>query len=273
MTNIFNQVSGAFMGIWARITVFMPTLLFALAIFIAGIIVANLMLKASKKGLEKSKLDASAHGFLLAIIKVALYLVVIVSALSSLGADLSSVVTIIGAAGLAVGLALQNSLSNVAGGFIILFTKPFKKGDYIDSCGVSGLVEEISILSTTLKTLDNKVVRIPNGMLSSSTIVNYNDEPLRRLDVEIPIAYDADYKKAEKIIIDVAARMECAEKDPAPFARVTAFGPNGVVITAKIWVKENLYWDLNSDFLEAVKDEFDKEKIQITYSQIIVHKA
>ncbi len=273
MSGIFERLGNTLNMFWDRAAGFMPTLLFSVLIFFVGMVVANLLVKGTQKGLKKSRLDESAHGFLVTLVKIALYLLIIVIALSSLGADLSSIVTVIGAAGLAVGLALQNSLSNVAGGFIILFTKPFKKGDFIDSCGASGVVEEISILSTCLKTLDNKVLRIPNGMLSSSIITNYNDEPMRRLDVDIPISYDADYKKAEKVILDVVAGLELAEKDPEPFARITSFGANGVIVTAKIWVKENVYWDLNCDFHEAIKDAFDREKIEIPYSNIVVRKA
>ena len=188
---------------------FLPTLITAIIIFIIGIILAKIIVKILSKGLQKSKLDVTAHGFIKSLVRITLYTIVIVIALSSTKiVDMSSLVAIIGAAGLAVGLALQNSLSNLAGGFIILFSKPFSVGDFIESNGVSGKVDNITILYTRLMAADNKVIYIPNGQVSGSKIINFTQEKLRRLDMNFGISYSNDYHKAIDIIKEVISNQE-----------------------------------------------------------------
>lgn len=257
----------------SRLKDYLPTIIFGLIVFVVGYFIAKLILFCFGKGLEKSKLDKSSHNFLKTIVKVVLYVVVFVVALSSIGANLSSIVAIIGAAGLAIGLALQNSLSNVAGGFIILFSQPFKKGDYIETCGVSGSVLEISILSTSIVTVDNKIIRIPNGQLSSSTLINYSEEAVRRLDIDFSVGYNNDYKKAIELIKAVINDNDKSILTPEPFVRMTAHGESAVTITARVWVKTEQYFDLKSDLLESVKDIFDENGIDIPYNQLVIHNS
>ncbi len=249
---------------------YLPTLGIAVAIFLIGIILAKIIVKIMGKALNKSKIDITAHSFLKSLVKVTLYTVVIVIALTKLGVPTTSLVTIIGAAGLAVGLALQSSMSNLAGGFIILFSKPFTVGDYVQIGSSEGNVEAITILYTRLLTNDNKAVYIPNGQVSNSSIINYTQEKTRRLDLVFSISYKDDYTKAKKILADIVDRNELALKDPAPLIRVTEQASNSINIAVKIWVKSENYWPLNFDMLELVKTKFDEEGISIPYSQLDV---
>lgn len=254
-----------------KIVSYLPKMLSAIIIFAIGIVISKIILKIMEKALGRSRLDKTIHSFLKSIVKCALYTLVTVISLSSLGVEMSTIVAVVGAAGLAVGLALQSSLSNVAGGFIILLSKPFKKGDYIEANGISGLVEEISILSTKLLTVDNKVIHIPNGSLSGSIITNYTEEKLRRLDIDFSISYEDDFEKAIDVITKIIENHPLSLKDPKPFVRMKEHSQSAIIITSRIWVESENYWDLKFDMLEQTKLEFDKNKITIPYNQIEVH--
>ena len=250
----------------------LPTLIAAAVLLAAGMIFTKVTLKLMTKGLEKSRIEPTVHGFLKSLVKVILYCFVFIIVLSTLNVPMSSIIAAVGAAGLAIGLALQNSLSNIAGGFIILFTKPFKKGDYVEIGSDCGTVEEISILYTKLLTPDNKAVHIPNGNITTETITNFTEENVRRLDLYFSIGYDDDYRKAIKIIEDVISTNPLALSKPEPpLVRMSAHDSSSIQITARIWVKSENYWNLNFDMLENVKDEFDKNKISIPFNQLDVH--
>ena len=257
-----TDVPGYLETLSTRLKGFLPTFIFALIIFLVGFILAKIILALLGKGLKRSKLDASAHGFIKTVIQIMLYILICVITLSTLGADLSSIVAVIGAAGLAIGLSLQNSLANVAGGFIILFSKPFKKGDFIETCGLSGTVDEISILSTTLITVDNKVVRIPNGTLSSSTTINYTEKDSRRLDLKFIVRSEYDYKEVIDIITNVIKNCPKTLSGTDITVRVTDLSPALTTITSMSWVSTKDYYSLKSDILENVKSELDKRKIK-----------
>lgn len=250
---------------------YIPTLLFSLIIFTLGLILLKIILKIVEKALEKSKLDKTVHSFLKSMLKYILLTLISVIALSSLGVEMSTIVAVVGAAGVAIGLAIKDSLSNVAGGFIILFSKPFKKGDYIEATGVSGTVEEITIISTKLLTPDNKVIRIPNGVLSGSTITNFTEEQLRRLDLKFTISYQDDFQKAKEILTNIIEKHPLALREPEPFVRLSEQASNCIIITTRVWVSSENYWDLNYDMLEQVKTEFDKNGITIPFNQLDVH--
>ncbi len=249
----------------------LPTIIFAVIFFIVGIIISKLCIKLMSRGLSKSKLDPTYHSFLKSLVKVVLYTIIIVIVLSKLDVPTSSIVAVIGAAGLAVGLSLQNSLSNLAGGFIILFSKPFKVGDYIEAENISGTVHAISILYTRLITIDNKVIYIPNGKISSAVLTNYNGEKIRRLDLIFSISYNNDFRQAKNIILDVINKNPLSILEPAPIARVTEHGANSLKIDAKVWVLADDYWSLRYDILEDIKLRFDEEGIQIPFSQLDVN--
>ena len=251
---------------------FLPTLITAIIIFIVGIILTKLIVKILGKGLQRSKLDITAHGFIKSLVRIALYTIVVVIALSSTKiVDMSSLVAIIGAAGLAVGLALQSSLSNLAGGFIILFFFFFTVGDFIESNFVSGAVNSITILYTRLLTADNKVIYIPNGQVSGSKIVNFTQEKQRRLDMSFGISYSNDYHKAIEIIKEVISNNSNALAEPEPLIRVGEHGANSINIVVRVWVLSENYWNLNYDLLEQIKTAFDENGIEIPYNKLDIH--
>ncbi|NMB29990.1 MAG: mechanosensitive ion channel, partial [Clostridiales bacterium] len=196
------------------------SLVAALIIMLIGIISSKLIIRIMSRGLEKSRIDATAHGFFKSLTNTVLYIFVLVIALSVLGVPMTSIIAVIGAAGLAIGLALQNSLSNIAGGFIILFSKPFKVGDFIETNDISGSVDSINILYTRLLTPDKKSVYVPNGNITSATIVNYTDEPVRRLDMVFKVSYDCDYRRAISIIERIIDDHPLALDEPEPFIRM-----------------------------------------------------
>ncbi|MEG0614174.1 MAG: mechanosensitive ion channel [Oscillospiraceae bacterium] len=254
-----------------KIAAFLPTLLFSIAIFFIGIIVSKIILKILEKGLEKSKIDKTAHGFIKSLTKIVLYTLVIVIALSSVGVQMASIIAVIGAAGLAVGLALQNSLANLAGGFIILFSKPFKVGDFIETNGVTGTVETITILSTKLLTADNKAVYIPNGQVSGGKVINFTEQECRRLDLSFGISYETDFEKAKSVIAKILLNNNFALSEPPPLVRVSEHCDSCVKIAVQVWVKSENYWNLNYDLMEQVKTEFDLNKIVMPFKQLDVH--
>lgn len=254
--------------LWGKFITFLPTLLAAIIILIVGIIITKIANKIMSKALKRSRLDVSAHSFLISLVKIILNTLIIVIALTTLGVPTASMVAVIGAAGLAVGLALQNSLSNLAGGFIILFSKPFVAGDFIESNGASGTVDSINILYTRLLTADNKAVFIPNGQVSNSKIINYTQEKLRRLELSFGISYKNDYEKAMDIIKEIISDNEFAIRSPEPLVRVGDQSANGINIVVNVWVASENYLKLKFDLLEQVKKAFYDSGIKFPYNQI-----
>jgi len=173
--------------------------------------------------------------------------------------------------GVAVSLALKDSLANLLGGSILLVTKPFKIGDYCEIDDEEGYISEIGFVYTVLKTGDNKKIFIPNGQVTNATVVNYNTDVKRRLEIRFNIAYDADFELAQKAVIDIVHAHPHALKDPAPIVRMGAHGASSIEILCRVWVEPDLYWELNWDLLEAVKKEFDRLNINIPYPQMDVH--
>lgn len=248
-------------------------ILVALVVFLIGYWLIKWLMKPMGKWLFKLKVDVSFHAFIISITKISLIVLLAISCLDMSGLiKATSLVTALGAVGLAVSLAVKDSLSNLAGGMMVLFTKPFQVGDYITTCDKEGTVSEIGIVYTVLKTVDNKLIYLPNGDVSKSKITNYSSEPLRRLDLKFSIAYDNDYKKAEDIIIKTALDSGLTLTEPAkPFARVCAHGASSIDIQSRIWVKSEDYWTLNYYMYEEVKTRFDKAGISIPFNQLDVH--
>lgn len=246
------------------------SLVAALIIMLIGIISSKLIIRIMSRGLEKSRIDATAHGFFKSLTNTVLYIFVLVIALSVLGVPMTSIIAVIGAAGLAIGLALQNSLSNIAGGFIILFSKPFKVGDFIETNEISGSVDSINILYTRLLTPDKKSVYVPNGNITSATIVNYTDEPVRRLDMVFKVSYDCDYRRAISIIERIIDDHPLALDEPEPFIRMVDMNEGFLKISARAWVDSGDYWTLNFDMQELVRDAFSNAGITIPYNKLDV---
>lgn len=254
-----------------RIKSALPTLIFAVIVFIIGIVSVKIITKIISRFMKKSTVDNAAVAFLVSFIRVVLYTIVIVSALTLVGVPMSSIIALIGAAGLAISLALQNYLSNLAGGFIILFSKPFKSGDMIEIDSTTGQIKSINILYTKMLTSDNKTVLIPNGKVADAKIINYSEMPTRRLDMTFDISYSNDFEKAKEIIQGITDRNKLVHKDPAPLIRLGAHKESALEIVVKLWVANDKYFELFYDMSEAVKREFDKHGIEIPYNQLDVH--
>lgn len=254
-----------------KITGFIPTLIFAILIYIAGVFVNRIILRIFAKGVERSRMDQTVRKFLESVIKIVSTALILIIALTVLGIPMTSIITVLGTAGVAVGLALKDSLSNVAGGVILLINRTIKVGDYVEIGDQAGNVEEISILFTKLVTPDNKGVFIPNGVVVTSAITNYSSEEARRVDAVFGISYDNDHRKAVSAIEEVIEAHPLILKDPEPFVRLAELNSNSLDIKVRVWVKNADYWTVYFDLIEQVKETFDKEDIKIPYNQLDVH--
>jgi small conductance mechanosensitive channel len=237
----------------------------AIVFLIISKIVVNKVLNLTKSQFEKRNLEPSLSSFLFSLIKAILYILIAITIASMVGIKTTSFVAILGAASLAVGFALQGSLSNFAGGVLILLLKPFGVGDYIESSGHSGTVEEIQIFYTVLVTPDNKKVIIPNSDLSNSSVTNYSAKETRRVDFEFGVSYDSDIHHVKKVLKSIAERDSRVFKDPAPQIEVSQHGDSAVVFIFRVWSKSEDYWAIHWDMMEKVKIEFDKEGIEMPY--------
>lgn len=189
-------------------------------------------------------------------------------ALTALNVPMSSIITVFGAAGLAISLALQSCLSNLAGGFIILFSKPFSAGDTIELDGSVGNVKTISILYTKIETFDGKIVSIPNGKVSEAKIINYTESPNRRVDLQFDISYDADFRTARKLITDIITSDKLILNDPEPIVRMSAHNESSVSIDVRVWTANDNYNTVRYGLIESVKESFDKNGIEIPFNQL-----
>lgn len=245
--------------------------IYALVVLIVGMSVIGRLVRSFKKVLRKRGVDETLLPTMGGVVKGLLVVVLLIAVTKMVGIDTTGLVAVLGAAGLAVGLALQGSLANFAGGILILVLKPFKNGDFIEVNGESGTVEAISIVNTKLKTPDNKVIFMPNGSVAGATIVNFSMEDKRRLDIVFGIGYDDDFDKAKEIILKLAGEDERIDQEPAPFARVGNLGDSSVDITTRFWLDRANYWPTKFDLIEKVKKAFDEEGITIPYPQRDIH--
>lgn len=260
-------------NIWNSFVLRVPTILVAVVILILGVIASRVAVKLMGKAMDRSRLDLTVNRFLRSAVKIVLYVLVITVALTVLGVPMTSIITVIGTAGVAIGLALQSSLSNLAGGFLILFAKPFRVGNYIRVGGDEGTVEGISILYTKLLTPDNKAIFLPNGTAANAVIVNYSELPTRRIDLEFGISYHEDPDRAIRAI-EAAIEGDpliLREEGKMPFIRMSALKDSCVAVTVRLWARTGDYWTVYYDTLDAVRREFIKEGIEIPYNQLDVH--
>lgn len=246
-------------------TDYAPKVVTALAILIIGLFVINLLVKMSKKIMVKGKVDVTLQKFLGDLLSWILKALLIITVISKLGVPTTSFVAIIGAAGLAIGLALQGSLANFAGGVLIMIFKPFKIGDLVEAQGAIGVVKEIEIFTTKLTGLSNKEIIIPNASLSNGNIVNYTTEGTRRVDLVIGVSYDADIKQTKEVLLNVLTSHSKVLKDPAPAVTVSELADSSVNFAVRPWCKTEHYWDVYFEITENVKLELDKAGIEIPY--------
>ena len=240
-------------------------------ILVVGYLLTKLAVKLLKKALEKTSLDKSLTGFLLKAVKIICFVFIILSALNSIGVSTTGIIAALSAATVAVGVALKDSLSNIAGGILLLISPRFHNGDYISTSGDEGTVINVDLLHTTIKTVDNKHISIPNGVLINSHITNYSVEAQRRVDLTFSISYDDNTDSAKDIIISVILKHPLVLNEPAPMARVLEYKESSVDIVARVWCNAADYWTVYFDLLEQVRSEFDKEGICIPYNQLDVH--
>ncbi|MBN2635155.1 MAG: mechanosensitive ion channel [Prolixibacteraceae bacterium] len=257
--------------IYDLIMIYGPKLIGAIITLIIGLWVINILQRVVRKGFEKRNVDISLRGFLNSMIGILLKIMLFISVVGMLGVEMTSFIAILGAAGLAVGLALSGTLQNFAGGVMILIFKPFKVGDYIDAQGHSGSVNEIQIFNTILKTPDNKTIIIPNGGLSTGSMVNYSAEPQRRVDFVFGIAYGDDMDKARSVLQKLIDDDERILKEPAPFIAVSELADSSVNIVVRVWADAANYWGIYFDMHEKVYKTFDKEGLNIPFPQMDVH--
>ncbi|MDH2446055.1 MULTISPECIES: mechanosensitive ion channel family protein [unclassified Cobetia] len=247
------------------------TLLSALAVLVFGMWVAKRLTQWATSLLHRKSMDEAAAGFVGQIAYAILVVMVLLTALDQLGVDTTSMIAALGAAGLAIGLALQSSLSNLASGFLLVTLRPFKKGDYVEAAGTSGSVDQITMLQTRLVTPDNRKVTVPNSSVMSNTITNYSALPTRRLDLVVGVSYDDDIRQVKAVLEELVAGDERIMKEPSHLIAVAELADSSVNFNFRMWCQASDYWALKWDMTERIKLTFDERGISIPYPQRDVH--
>ena len=246
-------------------------LLAAILVLVIGTVVIRLVMKILRKKKIGKHADPTVHRFLLNIISISAHILLIVTVIAIMGVPMASIVAVVASCGVAIGLAMQGSLSNLAGGIMILIFRPFKLDDFIDAGGYSGTVADIGIFYTTLTTGDKKSVTIPNGSLMNDKVINYSVHDTRRVDFTFSVAYGSDVEKVKAILLEEADKHELALKDPAPFCRLAKQNASSLDFVLRVWVNSANYWTVNFDLLEAVNHRFGAEGIKIPFNQLDVN--
>ncbi len=250
---------------------FAINLVTAILIFYIGKAIVGILVRAFRKLLEKNDVDPTLTSFVSNLVRMTLLVFVIIAAITQLGVPSAQFVAVVGAAGLAVGLALQGSLANFAAGVLIVLFRPYKVGDYVEAAGVSGTIEQVQILTTILKTPDNKQIIVPNGQIMDSIITNYSANDRRRVDLVVGVSYDDDLDKVRKTLEELIAADDRILDDPAVTIAVSELGDSSVNFIVRPWVKSADYWGVHFDLTEAIKKRFDQEGISFPFPQQDVH--
>jgi len=243
----------------------------AILALIICLIAIKIVMRIVNKAIAKTNLEKGVHTFVKSVTKIILYVVTVLIVADILGIPVTSLVALLSVAGLAVSLAIQDSLSNLASGLVILLTKPFNSGDYIEAGAFCGTVTEIGLSYTKLITPDKKVISVPNSQVCASTITNYSSEPLRRVDLIFSADYECPIEDVKSAIKKVVNKNEMILKDPEPFIRVLAYKESSIEYTVKVWTKNENYWNVYFDLMEDVKKSFEKNNIKMTYNHLNVH--
>lgn len=245
----------------------------AAIIFFIGRILISLIKKFIAKVLVKRNIDAGIQSFVRSLVNILLTILLVVAVIGKLGVETTSFAALLASAGVAIGMALSGNLQNFAGGLVVLLLRPYKVGDWIESQGVSGTVREIQIFHTILTTADNKVIYIPNGALSSGTVINYSKEDTRRVDWIIGVEYGEDYNKVEETVRRIIAADKRILNTPEPFLALHALADSSVNVVIRVWVKSQDYWGVYFDMNRIIYSEFNKEGISFPFPQLTVHQA
>ena len=250
------------------------SILVALLIYIVGRFLVSLLNKLLTKALERRNIDPTIKTFLQSFVNILLTVLLIVAVVSALGINTTSFAALLASVGVAAGMALSGNLSNFAGGLIILLLKPFKVGDYVEAQNVAGTVDGIQIFHTVLRTVDNKVIYLPNGALSGGNIVNYSQQTHRRVDIPVSVEYGQDVEQVRQVLLELFKQDERILNEPAaPFIALSKLGDSSVDLTIRLWVKAADYWDVFFQTQERIYTEFNKRGISFPFPQITVHNA
>jgi len=245
--------------------------LYTLILLIICIIVVKIILGIFNKTIEKTKIERSLHTFIKSLAKIILYFIAVIIIADSIGIPITSLIAVLSIAGLAVSLAVQDSLSNIANGITILVSKPFVVGDFVEINGVSGTVCDIGLIHTKLIQLDNKTVYMPNGKVSSDKIINYTKQDKRRIDLNFCASYDESIESVKAAIMAAVKKSSHALEDPAPFVAVSNYKESSIEYVLRVWVKTSDYWDAYFFLMEEVKHAFDENGVSMTYNHLNVH--
>ena len=250
---------------------FCVSLLGALLFLGLGFWVSKLIVKALRKMMERKNSDPGLISFVTSLANITLKIMIIISVMGMVGIQMTSFIAVLGAAGVAIGMALQGTLSNFASGVMILVFKPYKVGDYVEAQGVAGFVKEIQIFNTILTTFDNKTIIVPNGVLATNTLTNYSKQPTRRVDWTVGVTYGTDFKVARDTIMRLLDADSRVLKDPQAFVSITELADSSVNIAVRAWVNSSDYWDVYFDFYNNVYSTFNAEGIEFPFPQMDVH--
>lgn len=246
-------------------------LLLAVVILAIGSKIIKIVENNLRKENKLKHLEASVKGFLISFISITSKIVLFIAILHILGVPTASIITVFGSCAVAIGLALQGGLSNIAGSLMILIFKPFKVGDYIEVSGKEGTVKSITMFYTTITTFDNKLIQLPNGSLSNSNITNYTANKKRRVDIDISVSYSSDIDKVKKVINELISKNELVLQEENNYVKLSKPDDSALVFAVRVWTKTENYWDLYFDLMESIKKTLDKNKIEIPFPQMDVH--
>ena len=242
----------------------------AVVILVIGVLIIRVLMKLIEASLNKSRLEKAAYSLIISLSKAAMYILLFLIAASTLGIDVSSIVALASVLTLALSLALQNMVSNVIGGFTLLYTPPFHSGDFVEIAGQSGTVREINMTYTVLETFDKRVVSIPNSAVVAAQIVNYSSADSRRVEIDVSASYNSPTQKVLDALVQ-AGTVDNALLEPAPAAVITGYGDSAIGYSLRVWVKPENYWDVYFLVMQRVKEIFDQQGIEMTYPHLNVH--
>ena len=269
MKEVWNQFTGA---LWSFFVGYGLTIMRALAIFVLGVLVVAVVRKAVKRSSMKSrKIDNSAAAFITSVVALVVYVLLAVILIGALGFSTAGLVSAFSAVVLAIGLGMQNTLSSLTNGIVLIFTKPFKAGEFVDIGGTSGTVKEIKLFSVKIVTTDNLTVVIPNNTVLSSVIINYSKMPIRRMELVVPVSYDSDIDKVKSCVMALVESDERICKEPAPFFRLTEYGSSSLDFTLRVWANTSDFWNVKFDLMERILGVLRDNNIEIPYDQMEVH--
>lgn len=273
-TNVATETAGwdfDWSTFWDKSIEYGTNLVIAVAVLVIGMMITKRITKVVSKILKKKDFDEALQGFLISLVSISLRILVVLTALSQLGLEMTSFIALIGAAGLAIGMAFSGTLGNFAGGIMLLIFRPYKIGDFIQAQGETGIVQQIQIFNTIILTTDNKTIIVPNGAMANGNITNFTMQDKRRVDFTVGIAYGDDYEKAKEVLSRFIKEDEKIIQDEANYIGLGALADSSVNITLRVWCKTEDYWDVFFKMNEKIYKEFGKEGLNIPFPQMDVH--